>query len=221
MTKLDEAVRQQILIELSTGRPQSEIAKKCGVSQMTVSRIFQDLKAMDKAGDKKASANLRKKIKQRTDELELELRREFLDSDEIVENAVEQAALDRVEVISRHKAEWNAHKPIIDGIVADSVREAELEAAQREAGTLEAKEQVGKVLLLKERANVAKSTAETIKTRQEAERKIYGLDLGGEGEDRPFKNMDESQLAKRLAETMRRLNAEGLLTEEEFEGILK
>lgn len=215
--RLSEEKRQQILVELSTNKTQPQIAKKVGCSLKTIEAVAKHYRELNKAGEGKPARDLKRMVNQRVSELDLELRREFLDSDEIVENAVEQAALDRVEVITRHKAEWNAHKPIIDGIVADTIRNAQLDAVDQD----DAKFQQAKLLLLKDRATVAKSTAETIKTRQESERRLYGLDLGSEGEDRPFKSMSENELTKRLGDTMRRLAAEGLLNEEELEGMLK
>ena len=222
--RLSEEKRQQILVELSTNKTQPQIAKKVGCSLKTIEAVAKHYRELNKAGEGKPARDLKRMVNQRVSELDLELRREFLDSDEIVENAVEQAALDRVEVITRHKAEWNAHKPIIDALVNDTVVEDQRMAAERANGSLDAdgiKMFAAFTALRKERAIVAKSTAETIKTRQESERRLYGLDLGSEGEDRPFKSMSENELTKRLGDTMRRLAAEGLLNEEELEGMLK
>ncbi|MBQ7739399.1 MAG: hypothetical protein IJT59_07085 [Desulfovibrionaceae bacterium] len=64
--------------------------------------------------------------------------------------AAMQAAADaKASVIQRHKIEWEAHQRLVDDAIADDDFE---------------------------RAKLAKITAETIKIRQEGERKAWGLD---------------------------------------------
>ncbi len=63
--------------------------------------------------------------------------------------ALEKAASAKADVIQRHKAEWDRHQKIIDEAVENNDFE---------------------------QAKLAKITAETIKIRQEAERRAWGID---------------------------------------------
>ncbi len=70
--------------------------------------------------------------------------------------ALERAADAKAEVIRRHKAEWDKHQCIIDDALAN--------------GDFE-------------RAKLAKITAETIRIRQEGERKVWGIQDRSPAED--------------------------------------
>lgn len=199
--------RERIIIEMSTGKTQRDTARACGVSISTVARVWREHQEEDRAAGGGITRKLNGKIRQRMVELEIGLKRGEVTNEQAVDDAVEFAALDRTRVIARHKDEWDKHRPLVDDAMRLAMPDAE------EKRDLKTALQV---------AEVARKTADTIRTRQEAERKLYGLDVGdGDADSRPYAGMGDDDLQAVLAAEMARLKAEGLIDDHFLERTLQ
>lgn len=186
--KLTEAQIERIKIDLASGMTTRRVAEAHGLGHAVIDKISSDL-------NKSAGLPLKiqRKVRQRMTELEMGLKKGNVNSERAIEDAVEIAAFERVQVTIRHKAEWAAHKPLVDDAIS-TAKDAEGD--------------IGSAMKL---AQVAKSTAETIKIRQESERKLYGLDITEQGEPRPFAGESDTELATMLRDELARLRDSGLL----------
>lgn len=206
-THLTLGERERIVVELSSGKKQREVAKECGLSLSVVAGVWREHREADAASNGAITKRLNAKIKQRMVELEIGLKRGDVNSERAVEDAVELAALDRSRVVLRHKAEWDAHRPLVE----DAIKAAQPGFAEDGGRDIKMAYQL---------AGVAEKTAKTIQTRQEAERKLYGLDVGEEGDPRPYAEASDASLKEMLAMEIDRLKAEGLINESDLEQML-
>lgn len=210
--RITEAVRALVIIDLANGVSNSEIAKRHQIGVTQVGRIA---KAMpDGYKDKrKSAAALKARVADKAAKLELDIRDLDLDCEQQTEAAIERAALTRAEVVIRHKDEWNTHATLINGVVGDAVEVADFAKSARTApDTVDErrKELYAEVAGgLKDRAQVAKMTAETIAKRQEMERKLYGIDDSSGKDDRPLRDMSTEDLEAKILDRLSRMRADG------------